>query len=201
MNNEHESGKIKARYKAVVIGVSAGGGFRALSAFLSGLDRTLPLPVFIVQHMSPSADTYLVEHLQSICQVEVKLAEDKETPRPAVIYLAPPDYHLLVEGDYSLALSLENRVNYSRPSIDVLFESAAEVYFDGLIGVIMTGANADGTNGLLRIKECGGLTVVQAPETAEVDTMPESAIKSVEVDYIVPLDKLGEFLNKMVMGQ
>lgn len=200
MKNEDDSDKKVVQYKAMVIGVSA-GGFRALSVVLPGLDRRLPLPVFIVQHMSPSSDPYLVEHLQNICQVEVKLAEDKETPRPAVIYLAPPDYHLLVEEDYSLALSLENRVNYSRPSIDVLFESAAEVYFDRLVGVIMTGASADGTKGLLRIKECGGLTVVQAPETAEVDIMPESAIKSVEVDYIVPLDKLGKFLNMMVMGQ
>ncbi len=200
MKNEDAYGKIQAHYKALVIGVSA-GGFRALSSVLPCLDRTLPLPVFIVQHLSPLADPYLVEHLQNICQVEVKLAEDKETPRPAVIYLAPPDYHLLVEEDYSLALSLENRVNCSRPSIDLLFESAAEVYFDSLIGVIMTGANTDGTKGLLRVKACGGLTVVQAPETAEAVTMPESAIKSVEVDYIVPLDKLGNFLNIMIMGQ
>ncbi len=200
MKTEDVIDRIKTHYRAVVIGVSA-GGFRALSAVLPCLDRTLPLPVFIVQHLSPLADPYLVEHLQNICQVEVKLAEDKETPRSAVIYLAPPDYHLLVEEDYSLALSLENRVNCSRPSIDVLFESAAEVYLDRLIGVIMTGANADGTKGLLRVKECGGLTVVQAPETAEAVIMPETAIESVDVDYIVPLDKLGDFLNMMIMGQ
>ncbi len=187
-------------YQAVVLGVSA-GGFRALSEVLPYLDRELPVPVFIVQHMSPHSDTYLVEHLQSICQVEVKVAEDKETAKPAVFYLAPPDYHLLIEADYSLALSQEDRVNYSRPSIDVLFESAAEVYSDSLIGVIMTGASADGSKGLMEIKRCGGLTVVQAPETAEVDTMPESAIDSVEVDYIVPLDKLGVFLNMMLMGR
>jgi two-component system chemotaxis response regulator CheB len=188
------------RYRAVVVGVSA-GGFRALSAVLPCLDRALPVPVFIVQHMSPFSDSYLVEHLRHICQLEVKLAEDKEPPRPAVIYLAPPDYHLLVEADYSLALSQEDRVNYSRPSIDVLFESAAEVYLDTLIGVIMTGANADGSKGLMKIKSYGGLTVVQAPETAEVDTMPMSAIDSVDVDYIMPLDKLGVFLNLMVMGR
>ena len=190
----------KVECKAVVLGVSA-GGFHALPAVLSYLDRTLPVPVFIVQHLSPLSDTYLVEHLQDICQIEVKLAEDKETPRPAVIYLAPPDYHLLIEADYSLALSMEDRVNYSRPSIDVLFESAAEVYFDTLIGVIMTGANTDGSKGLMKIKNCGGLTVVQAPETAEVDLMPRSAINSVEVDYIVPLDELGAFLNMLIMGR
>jgi two-component system chemotaxis response regulator CheB len=200
MNIIKEPDKKRVQCEAVVLGVSA-GGFHALSAVLPCLDRALPVPVFIVQHLSPLADTYLVEHLQEICQVEVKLAEDKETPGPAVIYLAPPDYHLLIEADYSLALSLEDRVNYSRPSIDVLFESAAEVYFDTLIGVIMTGASADGSKGLMKIKRCGGLTVVQAPETAEVDTMPRSAIESVEVDYIVPLDKLGVFLNMMIMGQ
>lgn len=183
----------------MVIGVSA-GGFQALSTVLPRFHRTLPLPIFIVQHMSPASDSYLVEHLQNICRVEVKLAEDKETPQPAMVYLAPPDYHLLIEEDYSLALSLENRVNYSRPSIDVLFKSAAEVYRDALIGVIMTGANADGSKGLLKIKEYGGLTVVQAPETAEVATMPESAIAAVEVDYIVPLEKLGLFLNSVAMG-
>lgn len=187
-------------FKAVVLGVSA-GGFHALPAVLSYLDRSLPVPVFIVQHLSPLSDTYLVEHLQDICQIEVKTAEDKEIPRPAVVYLAPPDYHLLIEADYSLALSMEDRVNYSRPSIDVLFESAAEVYFDTLIGVIMTGANTDGSKGLKEIKKCGGMAVVQAPETAEVDLMPRSAINSVEVDYIVPLDELGAFLNKMIMGR
>jgi len=197
---EEKSGTMQTPYKAVAMGVSA-GGFRALSAVLPALARTLPLPVLIVQHMSPRADPYLVEHLQNICQVEVKLAEDKEMPQPAVVYLAPPDYHLLVEADNSLALSLENRVNYSRPSIDVLFESAAEVYLDALIGVIMTGASIDGTGGLMRIKECGGLTVVQDPETAEVDIMPRSAIDTVAVDHIVPLDKLGTFLNLMIMGQ
>jgi two-component system chemotaxis response regulator CheB len=200
MNILKEPDKKRVQCEAIVLGVSA-GGFHALSAVLPYLDRALPVPVFIVQHLSPLSDTYLVEHLQEICQVEVKLAEDKETPGPAVIYLAPPDYHLLIEADYSLALSLEDRVNYSRPSIDVLFESAAEVYFDSLIGVIMTGASVDGSKGLVKIKNCGGLTVVQAPETAEVDTMPRSAIKSVEVDYIVPLDKLGVFLNMMIMGQ
>jgi two-component system, chemotaxis family, protein-glutamate methylesterase/glutaminase len=200
MKSEGKPGKATARYKAVVIGVSA-GGFRALSVVLPGLVRTLPLPVLIVQHMSASSDLYLVEHLQQICQLQVKLAEDKETPRAGVIYLAPPDYHLLVEADYSLALSLENRVNYSRPSIDVLFESAAEVYFDSLIGIIMTGASADGARGLMKIKKCGGLTVVQAPETAEADTMPKSAIDFVAVDHIVPLDRLSQFLNTLAVGQ
>lgn len=187
-------------YRAIVIGVSA-GGFRALSMVLPQLQKKLPLPVLVVQHLSPVSDSYLVEHLQQLCRVKVKLAEDKEPAEAGVVYLAPPDYHLLVETDYSLALSLENRVNYSRPSIDVLFASAAEVYQDGLVGVVMTGANADGAQGLARIKECGGLTVVQAPETAEVAIMPMAALEAVAVDHVVPLDRLGRFLNSLAMGQ
>lgn len=189
-----------AHYRAIVIGVSA-GGFKALSVVLPQLRRQLPLPVFIVQHFSPVSDTYLVEHLRQCCAIPVKLAEDKEPAEAGVVYLAPPDYHLLIEADYSLALSLEDRVNYSRPSIDVLFASAAEVYLDGLIGVIMTGANDDGAEGLARVRECGGLTVVQAPETAEVDIMPRAALGAVPVDHIVPLERLGRFLNELVMGR
>ncbi|KJR99452.1 MAG: hypothetical protein VR65_15800 [Desulfobulbaceae bacterium BRH_c16a] len=192
--------KHMGHYKAMVIGVSA-GGFKALSEVLPHLQRTVPLPVFIVQHLSPVSDTYFASHLQNHCLVTVKVAEDKEPAEPGVVYLAPPDYHLLIEADNSLALSLENRVNYSRPSIDVLFNSAAEVYQGGLIGVVMTGANADGAKGLARIKEYGGLTIVQAPETAEVDTMPLAALEAVDVDYIVPLDRLGMFLNTLAMGQ
>lgn len=187
-------------YRAIAIGVSA-GGFNALSMVLPQLRRELPLPVLIVQHLSPVSDAYLVDYLRQRCAVTVKLAEDKEPTAAGVVYLAPPDYHLLIEADYSLALSLEDRVNYSRPSIDVLFASAAEVYLEGLIGVVMTGASADGAEGLARIRECGGLTVVQAPETAEVDVMPLAALDAVAADHIVPLDQLGRFLNMLVMGQ
>ncbi len=189
-----------SRYRAIVMGVSA-GGFKALSTVLPKLQPSLPLPVLIVQHLSPVSDTYLVDHLKRLCAVKVKMAEDKEPAEAGVVYLAPPDYHLLVEADNSLALSLENRVNYSRPSIDVLFSSAAEVYLEGLIGVIMTGANSDGAEGLARIKECGGLAVVQAPETAEVNVMPLAAMEVVAVDYVVPLERLGRFLNSLAMGQ
>ena len=190
---------MRPRYQAIDMGVSA-GGFKALSTVLPCFDRDFPLPVFIVQHLSPSSDSYFVDHLQSLCSVQVKMAEDKELARRGVVYLAPPDYHLLIETDYTLALSLENRVNYSRPSIDVLFASAAEVYLGGLIGVVMTGANNDGAIGLQRIKECGGLTVVQAPGTAEVDVMPLAAIDAVPVDHIITLARLGDFLNMTAMG-
>lgn len=187
-------------YEAIVVGVSA-GGLVALAEVLPKLDKDMTLPVMIVQHQSHDSDDFLVRYFDDLCRHSVKEVEDKMPVESGTIYFAPANYHLLVEPDKTFSLSTEARVNYSRPSIDVLFESAAEVYFDTLIGVIMTGANADGSKGLRKIKKCGGVTIVQAPETAEVDLMPRSAINSVEVDYIVPLDELGAFLNMMIMGR
>lgn len=181
------------------MGVSA-GGLAALAMILPELDRAFPLPVLIVQHMRPDSDGFLWQYLNNLSRVSVKEAEDKETIEPKTVYIAPPDYHLLVEPDRTLALSAAERVNFSRPSIDVLFETAAEVYQKRLIGVILTGANADGSMGLRKIKRYAGLAVVQSPESAESGTMPRSAIQAVAVDHIVPLDKLGQFLNTLAFG-
>lgn len=187
-------------YEAIAIGVSA-GGFKALSSVLPFLKSSLPVAVLVVQHMSPDSDGYLIEHLDGLCGVGVKFADDKEPLCNGMIYFAPPNYHLLVESDRSLSLTIDPRVNFSRPSIDVLFESAAEVFLQNLIGVIMTGASSDGTAGLRRIKQCGGLTVAQSPESAEVDTMVVSAIESTAIDHIIALDELGLFLNRKAHGQ
>ena len=124
-------------------------------------------------------------------------AEDKQIIEPGTIYFAPANYHLLVERQKSFALSVEAKVNYSRPSIDVLFETAAEAYCRQLVGVVLTGANADGAAGLARVKELGGLTVVQSPDTAEVATMPLAAIKSTQVDHALQLSEIGSFLNDL----
>lgn len=186
-------------FEAAVIGVSA-GGLAALAKILPQLDKDFPLPVLIVQHMRPDSDGFLWQHLDKLSRLTVKEAEDKEAIQPKTVYIAPPDYHLLVEPGRTLALSADERVNYSRPSIDVLFETAAEVYQQRLIGVILTGANTDGTRGLEMIKSFGGLAVVQSPETAESDTMPRSAIESVAVDHVVPLEQLGQFLNDLAFG-
>jgi len=113
------------------------------------------------------------------------------------IYFAPANYHLLVEPDKTFSLSTEARVNYSRPSIDVLFESAADTYMDRLVGIILTGANSDGTNGAARIKELGGLIIAQDPETAEADAMPMSVVKHVQVDHILALNRIGDFINSL----
>lgn len=182
------------QFEAVVIGVSA-GGLSALEAVLPALDDSFLMPVLVVQHLSPDSESYLPLHLDVRCALHVKEAEDKELLRPGTVYIAPPNYHLMVEADKTLALSAEERVNFSRPSIDVLFKTAAEVFCDRLVGVILTGANSDGSAGLVKIKQFGGLVVVQAPETAVADTMPTAAIKAVDVDHVLPLGQIGLYLN------
>lgn len=183
-------------YAAVVIGVSA-GGLAALDDILPALNPAFCLPVLIVQHMSPSVDNYLPAHFNVRCALKAKEAEDKEPIKHGTIYFSPPNYHLMVECDRSIALSIDPKVNFSRPSVDVLFETAADAYRDQLVGVILTGGNSDGSAGLARIKELGGLTIVQDPETAEAEAMPASAIESTEIDHILPLDRIGDFLNSL----
>ena len=134
--------------------------------------------------------------LSNRCELVVKEAEDTETIRPGCVYMAPADYHLLVERDYTLSLSVDEPVNYSRPSIDVLFQSAAEAYGPALLGIVLTGASHDGSRGLVRIKEFGGITVVQDPSTAQASLMPSAAIRASEVDYILGLSDIGPFLRK-----
>lgn len=190
----------RRRFAAAAIGVSA-GGLNALSRILPLLHRDLALSVLVVQHLRPDSDSYLVHHLARLSTIRVKEAEDKETVEPGTVYIAPPDYHLLVESDRSLSLSAEERVNFSRPSIDVTFETAAEAFQDQLIGIVLTGANNDGSRGLARIKYFGGMTVVQSPESAEYDIMPRSAIDAVDVDRIIPLDGIARLLNTLALGE
>lgn len=180
-------------YKAVVVGVSA-GGMEALSAVIPSLPGDFPLPVVVVQHRRPNSDDFLSVHLDEQSPLPVKEADDKEPIRPGIVYLAPADYHLLIERDGTFALSLDERVNHCRPSIDVLFDSAADVYEDKVIGVVLTGANPDGSQGLKHIKQCGGLAVVQDPVDAESDCMPHEAIKATRVDRILALEEIAGFL-------
>jgi two-component system chemotaxis response regulator CheB len=152
------------------------------------------MAIIIVQHISPYSDNYMTYHLDNISQVKVKEVDEKEKIVPGHVYTAPPNYHVLVEEDETFSLSVEDRVNFARPSVDVLFESAAEVYGPRLIGVILTGANNDGSRGLKRIKEKGGLAIVQNPSTAEVDGMPGAAVSTTKVDHILELEEIGPFL-------
>jgi len=190
----------KRSYEAIVIGVSA-GGLAALTAILPQFESIMDVPVLIVQHMSSEYDDFLVRHFNGLCKLKVQEAYDKESIEPGHIYFAPPNYHLLVEPDKTIALSVQERVNYSRPAIDVLFESAADAFSDKLIGVLLTGANTDGTSGIIKIKAFGGVVIVQDPETAEADTMPLSAIKHTDVDHVIPLDGIARFINRLIMQE
>jgi two-component system chemotaxis response regulator CheB len=172
----------------VVIGTSW-GGLHALHTLLSGIPDDFDLPIIAVQHRSKDSGEGMATFLQECCRLKVSEAEDKDPILPGHVYIAPPDYHLLVEGD-SLALSTDELVNHSRPSIDLLFETAAEAYGSGVVGVVLTGANQDGTRGVMRIKELGGTVLVQDPASAASPAMPESAISMVKVDGILPLEKL-----------
>jgi two-component system chemotaxis response regulator CheB len=145
--------------------------------------------------MSPHSDNYMVRMLNELSTITVKEADEKEPVLPGVAYVAPPDYHLLVEQDFTLSLSVEEKVNYSRPSIDVLFETAADAYGPHLMGVVLTGANADGSNGLAYIKQKGGYAVVQKPEDAESPAMPRAAIEKASPDLVLSLPEIISFLS------
>jgi two-component system chemotaxis response regulator CheB len=183
-------------YEAVVIGVSF-GGLKALQKILPAINPDFPAPIMVVQHQDPQADDFLASHLDSLSKIRVKMAEEKELATPGVVYLAPANYHLLVEDDHTLSLSVDEKVNYSRPAIDVLFESAADAYGSRLIGIILTGANQDGSLGLKLIKEYGGLTVVQDPRTAQAPSMPEAALAALEVDYVLSLEEIANLINSV----
>ena len=181
---------------AVAIGASA-GAVQALLRILPALPADYPVPVFIVVHVPPDRDNALVALLQSKCKIRVKEAEDKEAAAAGTVYFAPSDYHLLVEGDGSLALSSDEPVNHSRPSVDVLLESAADAYGEGLIGVVLTGANDDGAAGLRAVVDAGGLAVVQEPAGAYAPTMPAAALKAAAAAKAMPLDRVTAYLASL----
>jgi two-component system chemotaxis response regulator CheB len=177
----------------VLIGASL-GGLSAIPVILGGLPRDFPNPVVIVQHRAiHSDDAGLVDALQRGCLLPVREVEDKDRLAAGRVYLAPSDYHLLVEGDH-LTLSTEARVLHARPSIDVLLDSAAESHGARVIAVILTGASRDGVLGAQRIKQRGGIVVVQDPATAECKVMPAAAIAGVAVDRVLTLEQIALYL-------
>jgi two-component system chemotaxis response regulator CheB len=179
----------------IVIGTSM-GGLAALETILSGLSREFTLPIAVVQHRGVLSSDRLAVTLRRHTHLGVHEAQDKEPIKPGCIYLAPPDYHLMVEKG-SFALSTEAPVLYARPSIDVLFQSAADAYAEGAVAVVLTGASRDGAEGAARIKERGGRLIVQSPATAESPVMPEAAIRAARADWVLPLSEIGPFLNNL----
>ncbi|MFN2510305.1 MAG: chemotaxis protein CheB [Pyrinomonadaceae bacterium] len=182
-------------FEIVVVGAST-GGLKALQVLLSGLPAEFSLPVVIVQHRGKDMETGLCEFLVRSSHLAVTEPEDKETVVPGHAYLAPRDYHLLIESG-SFALSTAAPVSFARPSIDVLFESAADEYQDRAIGVILTGANHDGARGLAAIKAQGGLALVEDPVTAACREMPDAAINLTKVDGILPLQEITARLQEL----
>jgi two-component system chemotaxis response regulator CheB len=183
----------------IVIGTSL-GGLNALTLLLRRLPPTLPVPVAIVQHRGTGDDGALVNLLKQESRVKVLDAEDKMQMSPGHAYLAPADYHMLVEDDGTLALSTDPPVRSARPSIDVLFESAAHAYGENAIGVVLTGASADGADGLRSIKERGGIAVVEDPSTAECSIMPAAALAAAPVASVLPLNRIPDYLSALVDG-
>jgi len=181
------------QYEAIVIGVSS-GGLNVMKIMFSLLPKDFNIPIIIVQHISPRSENQWIQLLNNKSDLEIKEADEKEKIEKGKVYIAPPNYHLLIEKNKTFSLTIDERVNFARPSIDVLFETAAEAYQNKLIGVVLTGSNNDGTKGIKQIQDCGGLTIVQHPDTAESSCMPASAIAAIKPDYILPLDGIIKLL-------
>ena len=183
-------------FAAVVIGGSA-GSVEALTVLLPALPATLRAAVLVVLHLPRNRPSLLCQIFRSRCALPLREAQDKEPIVPGTVYFAPPDYHLLVDNGPALALSVDARVHYSRPSIDVLFESAADLYGSALVGILLSGANQDGARGLAAIEAHGGLALVQSPDSASVRTMPESALARTTAPRVLAPQHMAEFLNAL----
>lgn len=184
---------------SIVIGASV-GGVEALSVLLPALPVRLGASVFIVLHLPREVPSMLVEIFKHKCALPVREAEDKEPVEPGTVYFAPPDYHLLVDQGPRIALSADDPVNFSRPSIDVLFESAADVFAERLLGIILTGASNDGALGLEAVYRAGGITIVQEPGSAQASLMPRSALERIPVDYVFSLEQMARQLRLLEKG-
>ncbi|CAI8909359.1 chemotaxis protein CheB [Pseudomonas koreensis] len=184
------------RVEAIVVGASA-GGVEALLTLLAPLRQGYVLPIIVVLHLPEERRSQLAEVFSRRLMLPVAEATDKQDIMPGTVYFATPGYHLSVEQDRSLSLSLEDRVHHSRPAIDYLFESAADVYGETLAAVLLTGANHDGARGLAQVKQRGGLTIVQDPQDAQVATMPLAALKIQQPDHVLPIHGIGRLLVEL----
>lgn len=180
----------------VMIGGSA-GSLDVVLNIISTLDRNAQYVVVIVLHRKSSAESSLACLLADKASWPVKEVDDKDPILPQHIYVAPGDYHLLVEKDQTFSLDLSEKINFSRPSIDASFESAADAYGSKLIAVLLSGANADGVEGMQTVKAKGGACIVQDPATAEVSYMPQEAVAHVEIDFVVDGNEIGALLNRL----
>ncbi len=177
----------------IAIGASAGGN-KPLMQIISNLPSSFFFPVIVIQHLHPSQDNSFLLNYKKEGSIEVEEISDKLKIQKGKVYFAPANYHVFVEKDYSFSLSIDKKINFSRPSIDVFFESIATTYQDRAVGIILSGANKDGTEGLKKIKKNGGLTIAQNPKEAEFSTMPASAIENCRVDHTFTTREISDFL-------
>ena len=171
----------------------------ALSSILGKLSHDYSIPIIIVQHRAKDSQDLFEEVLQRKCKIRIKQADEKEFIKAGNVYVAPPDYHLLVESDKTFSLSADEHVQFSRPSIDVLFESAAVAFREKLIGIILTGSNADGAAGISRISKLGGVTIAQDLQEAQYSFMPHSAVETRHVKHVWTLSQIAEYLRGLGM--
>lgn len=179
--------------KIIVIGCSL-GGFQTLSKLLKPFPQDYPYPIVIVQHRQKHEKSALEKVIQNKTQLTVKQADEKEEIKKAMVYIAPPDYHLLMEDNFRFSLSSDSLVNFSRPSIDVLFETASEACGEKLIAIILSGANEDGARGISKIRKNKGITIAQKPDSAECSIMPEAAIKTGNIQKVLTIEQIITFL-------
>jgi two-component system chemotaxis response regulator CheB len=184
---------------AIVVGGSA-GALQLLRIVLGDLPTPFPIPIFLTLHLPARPSEGLRDVLQIGIRVPVKQAEAKEPALGGYIYYAPPDYHLLVELDGTLGLSVDAPVHFSRPSIDVLFDSAAQAYESGLLGVLLSGASTDGATGLKSIHDAGGITIVQDPQSAEATAMPRAALDLFRPSHVLSPRAIGSLLSSLQTG-
>jgi two-component system, chemotaxis family, protein-glutamate methylesterase/glutaminase len=188
---------MRSRCKLLIIGGSA-GSLQVLIKILPQIKLPIPFAIVIVVHRKNSYDTVLEDLISLKTLIPIAYVEDKSTIQSGVLYIAPSDYHMLFEDKNTIALDASEKVNYSRPSIDVSFESAAYAYKEELVGILLSGANADGTLGLQTIQKKGGITIVQKPETAEISYMPQFAVLNANPDFVFNEEEMVNFLNSNI---
>lgn len=184
------------KHRAVVLGASA-GGINALGFIFSQLGEDFSLPVLVTKHIGLNDDRGMLRVLSRQSTLPVKVARDKHIIHPGIIYLAPAGYHMLIEENDIVSLNLEAPVAHSRPSIDVLFQSAARVYGSSLVAVILTGANRDGADGIRTVKAFGGTTIAQCPKNAEMGIMPKASLDTGCIDYLKTLEEIPAYLDEI----
>ncbi len=193
-----EENPVKKNIKMFLIGGSA-GSLEVLIETIPKLKEGLSFPIVIILHRKNSNESVLRDLLKEKTKLEIIEIEEKNPIISGNIYLAPPDYHLLIEKNFTFSLDFSEKINYSRPSIDVTFQSATDIYKSELAALLLSGANADGVEGLKAIKNAGGTTIVQNPDDARVAFMPKQAIKSLSIDYVLNKENIADFINNLVL--